>query len=70
MSRFGSMESGGLGLVGSGGAGGEREADTQQPSWSRSRTHYAAGAMASPLTFTRKWLGDRFYDTVLNRMVS
>jgi short-subunit dehydrogenase len=37
---------------------------------SRPRTRYAAGAMARPLIFTRKWLGDRFFDTVLHRMVS
>jgi NAD(P)-dependent dehydrogenase (short-subunit alcohol dehydrogenase family) len=36
----------------------------------RPRTRYAVGAMARPLMFARKWFGDRFYDRVLNRMVS
>jgi NAD(P)-dependent dehydrogenase (short-subunit alcohol dehydrogenase family) len=34
----------------------------------RPRTRYVAGAMARPLIWTRKWLGDRFFDMALGRM--
>jgi NAD(P)-dependent dehydrogenase (short-subunit alcohol dehydrogenase family) len=37
---------------------------------SRPRTRYVAGAMARPLMFARKWLGDRVFDMALSRMVS
>jgi NAD(P)-dependent dehydrogenase (short-subunit alcohol dehydrogenase family) len=37
---------------------------------SRPRTRYVAGAMARPLIFMRRMLGDRNYDRVLARMIS
>ncbi len=33
------------------------------------KTRYAAGAMAKPIMFLRKWGGDRVYDWVMGRMV-
>ena len=36
----------------------------------RPKTRYAAGAMAKPIIFLRKWLGDRKYDWMISRMVS
>jgi NAD(P)-dependent dehydrogenase (short-subunit alcohol dehydrogenase family) len=36
----------------------------------RPRTRYVVGAMARPLIFMRRWLGDRLYDQVMARMVS
>lgn len=36
----------------------------------RPKTRYAAGAMAKPMLFVRKWGGDRVYDRIVNRLVS